>query len=98
MTERLFPIMALSYRAADDVRELRRAGATAVVIALPWDVIAPHAAQAQRNHGQTLERLAERGGLGPDEAVAVLENRPWRRMPRAEANATLAKMLMGRMA
>jgi len=31
--------------------------------------------QAMRNHGQTLDRLAERGGLGPDEAAAILEIR-----------------------
>ena len=98
MTERLFPIMALSHRAADDAWTLRASGALVVVIALPWDVIAPHAAQAQRNHGQTLERLAERGSLGPCEAVAVMESRPWRRMPRDEANAALARILMERAA
>lgn len=35
----------------------------------------PHAARAMRNHGQTLERLAERGGLCPIEALAVYEER-----------------------
>ena len=30
---------------------------------IPWSVIAPHEAQCQKNHGQSLERLAERGGL-----------------------------------
>ena len=40
---------------------------------IPWDVIAPFDKQCQRNHGgQTLERLAERGGLGVSEAIAVL--------------------------
>jgi hypothetical protein len=29
---------------------------------IPWAVIAPHEHQAITNHGQTLERLAERGG------------------------------------
>lgn len=94
MTERLFPIMALSYRANDDVRTLRESGASVVVIALPWDLIAPHAKQARTNHGQTLERLAERGGLGSCEAVAVLEDRAWRRMPPGEANKALARILM----
>lgn len=47
---------------------------------IPWEMIAPHAAQAQENHDQTLERLNERGGLSPCEACAVLEDRPWRRM------------------
>ena len=39
---------------------------------IPWDAIAPHEAQALRNHHQTLERLAERGGLSWVEAYAVL--------------------------
>lgn len=47
-------------------------------IRLPWALIAPHEAQAQENHGQTLERLAERGGLDPVEAYAVLTDRHFR--------------------
>jgi hypothetical protein len=37
--------------------------------------------QAQRNHGQTLCRLRERGGLSPCEALAIAERREWKRMP-----------------
>lgn len=33
---------------------------------------------AQRNHGQSLQRLAERGGLSPDEALAIVERRAWK--------------------
>lgn len=51
---------------------------------IPWAMIAPHEAQALRNHDQTLERLAQRGGLSPEEAVAVLEDRKWRAMPHAD--------------
>lgn len=40
--------------------------------AVPWDVMAPHEHQAQRNHSQTLQRLAERGGLGTGEAWCVV--------------------------
>lgn len=39
---------------------------------VPWEVMLPHENQAQKNHGQTLRRLAERGGLGPHEAWAVV--------------------------
>lgn len=42
---------------------------------IPWAFIAPHERQADRNHGQTLQRLAERGGLSAREAMAVLEDR-----------------------
>lgn len=34
---------------------------------LPWKFIESWRAQAERNHGQTLERLDERGGLSPAE-------------------------------
>lgn len=33
---------------------------------------------AQKNHSQSLQRLAERGGLGADEALAIMDKRPWR--------------------
>lgn len=41
---------------------------------LPWALIAPHEKQAMKNHGQTLERLAERGGLCFTEAYATLRD------------------------
>ena len=45
---------------------------------IPWRLLAPHHDQAQKNHGQTLEQLAARGGLSPAEALAVIESRRWR--------------------
>jgi hypothetical protein len=47
---------------------------------VPLSLLAPHEAQAQKNHSQSLQRLAERGGLSPCEMLAVLEDREWRRM------------------
>lgn len=47
-------------------------------------------ATAQRNHGQSLTRLAERGGLSPCEAVAVLNRRDWKRM---ETKAALLELM-----
>ena len=38
---------------------------------IPWAVLAPHEAQALKNHSQTLEQLANRGGLGPEEAYCI---------------------------
>lgn len=61
--------------------------------AIPWSFIAPHGAQAYANHRQTLERLAERGGLSPCEAVAVLEDRPWRAMAPGAAAARLRALV-----
>ena len=44
-------------------------------LALPMGLL--NEQQAQRNHGQSLARLAERGGLGPSEALAVAERRQY---------------------
>ena len=44
---------------------------------IPWDAIAPYEGQAQENHSQSLERLAERGGLDPIEAFFVMTGRSW---------------------
>ena len=52
---------------------------------IPWAIVAPHEDQARRNHFQSLETLAARGGLDPAELVAVLEDRPWTLMPMEAA-------------
>lgn len=45
---------------------------------VPWAMLAPHDRRAQKNHGgQTLHRLAERGGLDPIELVCVLDDREY---------------------
>lgn len=44
---------------------------------IPFAMIQPHEAQALRNHGQTLERLAQRGGLAASEAVAIMKGLRW---------------------
>lgn len=53
---------------------------------IPWSIVEPHEAQARLNHGQSLERLAERGGLSVDELWAVMHGVYWRRetIPPAE--------------
>lgn len=45
---------------------------------IPWEMIAPFERRAKENHDQTLERLAERGGLSCEEVMAVLLNQRWR--------------------
>lgn len=42
--------------------------------AIEWEVIAPHEKQALANHYQSLQRLAERGGLDWSELLAVLND------------------------
>ena len=45
---------------------------------VPWEVMAPHEDMAIENHSQTLARLAERGGLGPEEAWMIIKGIKWR--------------------
>lgn len=81
MTRRNFPIMDTD-RALRYPRLLRWH--------VPWPMLVQHEAQALRNHGgQSLETLADRGGLGPDEALAVLEDRRWRKMDEEDARTQL---------
>jgi uncharacterized small protein (DUF1192 family) len=56
---------------------------------VPWQMLAPHEPQALANHQQTLERLAERGGLGWAEMLCVLEGRSWQK--RSVSSDELAK-------
>ena len=65
-----------------------------IIKAIPWAAIAPHEAQAQRNHSQTLNRLAGRGGLSVDEAVAVMTDQPWRRFGKTWCRAKLMCLLL----
>ena len=44
---------------------------------IPWDFISSHEEQAQINHGQSLKRLNERGGLGLSELYCVLTDTEW---------------------
>ena len=62
--------------------------------AIPWEMIAPHESQAQLNHGQSLQRLNERGGLSPSEAVAVLENKFWTEVQVEEGVVRLEELVM----
>jgi hypothetical protein len=78
MTERTFPIL-LTY-------EDRRRGVSCPS-SVPWKLVEPHRAQAMKNHSQTLERLAERGGLGPEELRAVVEGRGLRELLNAAHHA-----------
>lgn len=52
-----------------------------------WDAL--NEEWAQKNHGQTLKRLAERGGLSPCEALANIERRQWTRIDLNAAREAL---------
>ncbi len=71
-----FPVLWQGDRSR--VARLRELGCPKSV---PWEFVARHHEWCLRNHDQTPERLAERGGLSPCEMVAVVEHRRWRPMP-----------------
>jgi len=49
---------------------------------IPWEAISADEQQARTNHGQSLDALAQRGGLSPYELLAVLFDHPfWRCSP-----------------
>ena len=64
-----------------------------VIKAIPWASLAPHEKQAKSNHSQTLNRLAQRGGLNIAEAVAILEDRPWHTMDRTLGRVALCTLI-----
>lgn len=63
------------------------------IASIPFGILEPHRVQAQLNHAQTLEVLAERGGLTTCEAVAVLEDRAWYKMSRDGARRRLMQLM-----
>ncbi|MCG8406697.1 MAG: hypothetical protein MI923_15995 [Phycisphaerales bacterium] len=66
-SESLFPIM--------DDRVGQRRGY------IPMALIRRHNDRAKLNHDQSVNRLRERGGLSPQEAMAVLANKSWSERP-----------------
>lgn len=60
---------------------------------IPWESIASHKAQALINHGQSLEKLASRGGLSWCEALAVLRDSKFIAMSEEEAKEKVLALL-----
>jgi len=56
---------------------------------MPMAMLLPHEKQAIRNHGQTLDRLAERGGMCPSEILSVMDGLPWGAVKVCEDNDLL---------
>lgn len=60
-----------------------------------WSFVAPHAARAQSNHDQTLERLAERGGLSAAELWCLVHDRRLQELPKEPEAVAWLKGLEG---
>ncbi|MBX9754553.1 MAG: hypothetical protein K2X80_07335 [Pseudomonadaceae bacterium] len=59
------------------------------VSAIPMGMLTSYAAQAVRNHGQTLDRLASRGGMCTSEILAVMDGLKWGAVKNCDANDLL---------
>jgi len=58
---------------------------------VPWKILKAHEDQAIKNHDQTLEQLAARGGLDPCEVVAILDGMSFRdRWPTLDGRKAMA--------
>ena len=54
---------------------------------VPWEMLTPFEANAQIFHGQTLQRLSERGGLGTGEMLAIIYNdKKWWKLDEEEVS------------
>lgn len=84
-SERHFPVIVPRDRKSRELQGCPRS--------VPWSLVEPHRARAMTNHGQTLEELASRGGLAPNELHAVMHDRKWRPMDAAESVAWLVEHL-----
>ena len=58
---------------------------------IPMAMLLPHEKQAIRNHGQSLHRLNERGGIDAAEALAILCDAGWSelKVPLAQCEVDL---------
>lgn len=61
---------------------------------IPRGLLMIHEGQAWKNHGQSLTRLAERGGLSWAEALAIIEGKDWH---DAEHNENAAEIIVKKM-
>lgn len=85
MTQRLMPIQV-----GHELAHRRMMGERVIIVErLPWELFEGESieAQSQKNHGQSVARIAERGGYGACEALAVIACVPWQKFCEDEEHA-----------
>lgn len=88
MSERQFRVLRGQSRVPREERDLWPA-------TLPWSLVEPWRAQAERNHSQTLEVLDSRGGLAPEELWAAAHGLGLRDMLRKTTAIAAGAWLRG---
>ncbi len=67
MKEKMFPVLNQQSCRISERKQMPRE--------VPWRLVEPHSKQIWNNHDQTLERLAQRGGLAPEELYLAFHGR-----------------------
>lgn len=67
----------------------RRGERVCIVQRLPWELFEGEAIERQsdKNHGQSVAKIASRGGYGACEAIAVIACVPWQKFCEDEEHA-----------
>ena len=65
-------------------------------VSVTWRPTAADEKRADKNHGQTLARLAERGGVNWSELAAILEDRAWVWIEPGPAQVRVHRLLVDR--
>lgn len=76
-----------------DLRE-RRKERLCIVRRIPWELVEgePIERQSQKNHDQSVARIAERGGYSACEALCVIAGVPWQPIDEVLAHRLLYSM------
>lgn len=72
-----------------DLARRRNERGVVIVSSIPWPMISDEASerQSQKNHGQTVERIAERGGYSACEAICVMSSMDYQKLGKTEGDA-----------
>jgi hypothetical protein len=60
---------------------------------IPFWIVEMHERQAQRNHGQSVQRLKERQGCSWSELLAILTDRAYRDVPTMSVRAAMVEVV-----
>lgn len=82
-----------AYKFRDEVNRLREGGLLAFMIAVPYNMLVPHEAQALAYHGRPLSYLAE-VGISAQEACAILMDKSPMELPDRTNNAYWHRVLL----
>lgn len=90
----IFPVKLEYDFRQQTVRRLREHGDLYACVGVPRAMLVGRADRFLRNHGATLNELAQRGGISIDECIAVLEDRRWAHIDEAEAHSSMRQKIL----